>query len=58
VPDAIVCVRISRTPVRLLQRIITEARADGARLRGLVLWSRAFEEAVPVRPPRRALKPA
>jgi len=58
VPDAIVCVRISRTPVRLLQRIIMEARADGARPRGLVLWSRAFEQAVAVGPSGRAVKPA
>ena len=49
VPEAIVCVRISRTPVRLLQRIIAEARADGARLRGLVLWSRALDHAAPNR---------
>ncbi|HUF29074.1 MAG TPA: hypothetical protein VMM77_00315 [Gemmatimonadaceae bacterium] len=39
VPDAIVCVCVSRTPVRALQRIVTEARADGSRIRGLVVWS-------------------
>lgn len=44
VPDAVVCVRISRTPVRLLKRIISEARADGARLRGLVLWARPLDQ--------------
>lgn len=40
VPDAIVCVRASRTPVRLLQHVVEEARRDGARVRGLVLWER------------------
>ena len=44
VPDAIVCARISHSPVRLLQRIINEARADGSRLRGLVLWSRSLDQ--------------
>jgi hypothetical protein len=53
VPEAVVCVRISRTPVRLLQRIVTEARADGARLRGLVLWSSALDYPEFIRPPRR-----
>jgi hypothetical protein len=56
VPDAIVCVRISRTSVRLLRRIVTEARADGARLRGLVLWTRSIEQADLVRPSASARK--
>lgn len=38
VPDAIICVRSARTSVRVLQRIVDEARRDGARLRGLVIW--------------------
>lgn len=46
VPDAVVCVRISHSSVRLLQRIVNEARADGAKLRGLVLWSRSIDQAI------------
>jgi hypothetical protein len=38
VPDAIVCVCVGRTPVRVLQRIVNDARADGSRIRGLVVW--------------------
>jgi hypothetical protein len=39
VPDAIVCVCVGKTPVRVLQRIVNEARADGSRIRGLVVWN-------------------
>lgn len=40
VPDVVICARVSRTPVRLLQRLVSEVRNDGARVRGIVLWER------------------
>jgi hypothetical protein len=40
VADAIVCVRTARTSVRLLQRLVEDARRDGVRIRGVVLWDR------------------
>jgi Mrp family chromosome partitioning ATPase len=38
VPEAIVCVRTARTSVRVVQRIVEDARRDGARIRGIVIW--------------------
>jgi MinD-like ATPase involved in chromosome partitioning or flagellar assembly len=43
--QAIICVRVSRTLIRTLHRILIETRDAGAIIRGVVLWS--VDDAVP-----------
>jgi Mrp family chromosome partitioning ATPase len=36
--DVILCARVGRTAIRVLQRLLIETRDAGARVRGIVLW--------------------
>jgi hypothetical protein len=38
VPDVIYCVRVGRTPVAELKRVVEEIERTGAHARGVVLW--------------------
>jgi len=56
--EVIICVRVSRTYMQVLQRLALEAREAGATVRGLVLWDtedpvlEAADEEAPRDPPR------